>query len=101
MDATTSTDSDWDVLALFGKAYQVYFSTDPSSWIYLIRFFCSNYFCTKTFSVNGAASPYFGPMAHVSSWVHLGRVLGLENDPNTLVVVLPSTYMPLGPPQTD
>ena len=71
----------------FWKAYQVYFPTDPDSWPYLIRCFCSHRFNAGTFSAFGAASPYFGPMTHVSSWVHYGRVLGLENNPNIPLVV--------------
>jgi hypothetical protein len=41
---------------------------------------------------HGVASPYFGPMGRVSSWVQFGRVLELEHDPSTLVVILPLLY---------
>jgi len=49
------------------KAYEVYFPMDLVSHPYLFRVEPSCQFCTKTFSVYGAASPDFGPMGHVSS----------------------------------
>jgi hypothetical protein len=37
---------------------------------------------------------YFGLMGYVSSWAQQGRVLGLEHDPNTHLVVLhPLIYL--------
>jgi hypothetical protein len=54
----------------FWKAYQVYFPTDLDSWLYLIRCFRNRRFNAGAFSAFGAVSPYFGLMAHVSSWVH-------------------------------
>jgi hypothetical protein len=33
---------------------------------------------------HGAASPYFGPMGRVSSWIQFGGVLGFEHDPAPL-----------------
>jgi hypothetical protein len=52
----------------------------------------NNRFTTESFSAYGAASPYFGPMGRVSSWVQFGRVLRLGYDPSTLVVILPLSY---------
>jgi hypothetical protein len=43
---------------------------------------------------HGAASPYFGPMSRVSSWVHYGHLLGLKYDTSTPVAVLPRPYTP-------
>jgi hypothetical protein len=53
------TDSDWDVLALVGKAYQVYFPMDPTSYPYHVRGACSHCFIVTFFSVCGAALPNF------------------------------------------
>jgi hypothetical protein len=59
-----------NVLRSFWKAYQVYFPTDLDSWLYLIRCFHNRRFNAGTFSAFGAVTPYFGPMVHVSIWVH-------------------------------
>jgi hypothetical protein len=38
----------------------------------------------RSFSANGATTPYFVPLGRVSCWVQFGRVLGLEHDPASL-----------------
>ena len=74
------------------KAYQVYFPMDPTSHPYLFGVSYNCLFYADMFSAHDDASSYFGPMGRVSSWVHYGRVLGLEHDPSTLLVVLPRSY---------
>ena len=70
MAATTSYGLRFGRANTFWKAYQVYFLMDPASCPYQLGFGRNRRFNTETFSVYGAASPCFGPMAHVSSWVH-------------------------------
>jgi hypothetical protein len=41
-------------------------------------------FMQRHFSANGAATPYFGLLGRVSSWVQFGRILELEHDPASL-----------------
>src|SRR5688572_3903472 len=48
--------------------YEVYFHMDLDSSLYLVLGGRNDQFTTDRFS--GAASPYFGPMGRVSSWVH-------------------------------
>ena len=69
MAATTSYGLRFGRANTSWKAYQVYFLMDPASCPYQLGFGRNCRFNTETFSIYGAASPCFGPMAHVSSWV--------------------------------
>lgn len=82
------------------KAYQAYFQMDlDSCLLYLIICVHSHHFHAETFSAYGTIVTLFGLITHVDqSWVHQGCILGLENDPNTPLVVPPSIYIPLEPP---
>jgi hypothetical protein len=51
---------------------QVHIMSEPAAIIILVQ---------RSFSANGAATPYFGPLGHVSYWVQFVRILGLEHDP--------------------
>uniref|UniRef100_A0A0A9AV80 Uncharacterized protein n=1 Tax=Arundo donax TaxID=35708 RepID=A0A0A9AV80_ARUDO len=52
------------------ESYQVYFQMDLASRPYLIGVSCNRRFNIETYFAHGVASPYFGPMGRVSSWVH-------------------------------
>jgi hypothetical protein len=54
---------------------QVHITSEPTAIVILVQ---------RPFSANDATTPYFGPLGHVSSWIRLGCVLGLEHDPTSL-----------------
>jgi hypothetical protein len=54
---------------------QVHIISEPAAIIILVQ---------RSFSANGVATPYFGPLGCVSCWVQFGHVLGLEHDPASL-----------------
>ena len=63
-------DSDWDVLALFGKLIKSTFQWIKTHTHTISDWSAVKSFMLRPFSTNGAASPYFGPMTHVSCWVY-------------------------------
>jgi hypothetical protein len=54
---------------------QDHIMSDPTAIIILVQ---------RSFSTNGAATPYNGPLGRVSCLVQFGRILGLEHDPASL-----------------
>jgi hypothetical protein len=54
---------------------QVHIMLEPAAIIILVQ---------RSFSANGAVTPYFGPFSRVSCWVHFGSILGLEHNPASL-----------------
>jgi hypothetical protein len=77
-------DLDSGVQILFGKLLEstficikpkVHILSEPTAIILLVQ---------RLFSTNGAATPYFGLLGHVSCEVQFGHVLGLEHDPASL-----------------
>jgi hypothetical protein len=55
---------------------QVHIISEPAAIVILVQ---------RHFSVNGAVIPYFGPLGHVSCGVQFRHVLGLEDDPTSLM----------------
>jgi hypothetical protein len=50
---------------------QVHIMSEPTAIIILVQ---------RSYSANGAATPYFGPLGRVSCWVQFGCILGLEHE---------------------
>jgi hypothetical protein len=54
---------------------QVHVMSEPAAIIILVQ---------RPFSANDAATPYFGPLSHVSCWVQFECILELKHDPTSL-----------------
>jgi hypothetical protein len=77
-------DLDSGMQILFGKLLEstficikphVHIMSEPATIIILMQ---------RLFSANGVATPYFGPLGHVSCWVQFECILVLEHDPASL-----------------